>query len=265
MVKNPEQIIFRYKAGSQAYGLDTPQSDVDWRGVYLLDDPALVIDPFRYSASSQKCCDSIKDGVDEAYHEIRHFFNILYAANTNAIEMLFVDEFALTSPLFQKIRANKESLIDPHKFYKALKGYLQSETRLAIGERTGKLGGKRFEQVQKYGFSPKNFVQLFRLTFAGKYFFEHGDFPINMKRFEHRRAHLMEIKTEPECFTKEELLKEVQTAERHLDQAYKTCGETRAKQYKYDKDFVTSVMLEAYAPLINKHVPKKKGFFSFLK
>src|SRR4051812_357976 len=153
MVKN-EQVIFRYKAGSHAYGLSTLVSDTDWRGVYLLDDPALIIDPFRYTASSQKCHDSIKDGVDESYHELRHFFNILYAANTNAIEMLFVDRFVLISPLFLKIRANKEKLIDPNKFYKALKGYIQSETRLAIGERTGKLGGQRFEQVQKYGFSP---------------------------------------------------------------------------------------------------------------
>lgn len=259
-----KQIIFNYVAGSQAYGLETPASDTDFRGVFLLDDPALIIDPYRYTASSQKCVDSIKDGVDTTYHELRHFFNILHNANTNAIEMLFVEKYITSSPLFDKIRLNRNKLISPEKFYKSLKGYIMSESKLAVGDRTGKLGGKRYAQVEKHGFSPKNFVQLHRLAYAGKVFFQQGFFPVNMKKYPEFRKYLMEIKTEPECHSKMGLQVDVGVAERDLDAAYAQYAAVRSEEYRYDSNFVTEIMLEAYGPIIQKHMPKKKTFFGTL-
>lgn len=252
-------MLFNYVAGSQSYGLETPTSDVDYRGVYLLTDPTLIIDPFRYTTSSQKCEDSIKDGVDTVNYELRHFLNILRQGNTGALEMLFVENPKFSSPLFDKLRENKTKLIDPFKLYTSLKGYISSESKLAIGERTGKLGGKRYEQVTRLGFSPKNVVQLHRLAFAGTQFFLNGTFPVNMKKFTGCHEYLMRIKTKPEQFTTATLMADVRIAVKDLDEAYDVFYTDRARQYKYDQAFVTSIMLEAYVPILQQHLPKKRS------
>lgn len=68
--------------------------------------------------------------------------------------------------------------------FRCLLGYMQGERRLANGERTGQLGSKRKAHLDKYGFSPKNFTQLFRLASCGKALFEKGYFPVNMKQYD---------------------------------------------------------------------------------
>lgn len=246
-----KQLICKYIAGSQSYGLATPTSDIDYRGVYLLDDVGMILDPYKYNGSSTKCEDSIKDGVDASYHELRHFLNILRNCNTNAVEMMFNSNWELESQEWQLVQAEYLNLLDPQKFYKALKGYIQSETRLAIGERTGKLGGKRYEQVQKYGFSPKNFVQLLRLTYAGSYFFRKGAFPLDMK--DHKiHEKLMSIKTTPEKYRKEDLLQQVKYWETVLDCGYENHIGARSTQYKWNEEIATGIILKCYFPILEE-------------
>jgi predicted nucleotidyltransferase len=256
-----DQILFKYKAGSHSYGLSTPQSDIDYRGVYLIEDVGLVIDPYRFSASSQKCKDVIKDGIDECYYELRHFFHILHNANTNAVEMLFAKGNEICTPFFKKVLKNRNNFIDPEKFYKALRGYIQSEFRLAIGERTGKLGGKRYEQVVKLGFSPKNFVQLLRLCHAGTKFFETGEFLVDMTVCPYFCKELMDIKVNPQKYTKEQLQAKVQLREDLLDQAYNTYIHDRKRDFKYDSDLAAQLMVEAYQPVLG--FKSKKRFWIF--
>ena len=85
--------------------------------------------------------------------------------------------------LASTVFADRQSFIDTDNMFKCLRGYMQSELRLANGERTGQLGGKRKAQLDKYGFSPKNFVQLFRLAHAGVTLFQEGYFPVNVMPF----------------------------------------------------------------------------------
>ena len=250
-------MLCKYVAGSQSYGLATPQSDIDYRGVYVLDDVGLILDPFKYTGSRQKTEGDITLESDEMYHELRHFMNILRACNTNAVEMVFNTKWELMTPEFSHIVSNREQLIDPNKLFTSLKGYIMSELRFATGERTGKLGGKRFAQVQRLGFSPKNFVQLLRLCHAGTEFFSSGQFPVDISDKQFLRAKLLEIKCYPERFKKEDLVAEVKGAEANLDKTYHSNMVDINKKYKYDADVHADVLLKIYMPILER--AKLKG------
>ena len=74
-------LVFKVISGSTSFGLNTPTSDIDIRGVYVLP----WTDRIR-----QDVGDQIADATnDETYWEITKFFRELARANPQALEMLY--------------------------------------------------------------------------------------------------------------------------------------------------------------------------------
>ena len=250
-----------YMAGSHAYGLSTPTSDVDIRGVFALLDVGAIIDPHQYnSGKGTKFQGSIEDKEDEGYYEFRHFLNILRQGNTNAIEILFNDDWEYCNSFFKRVVDNKTRLLDSVRIYESLKGYMGSELKLALGERLGKIGGKRRAQVEKHGFSPKNFVQLIRLAYCGEQFFKTGHFPLNLEGHQIRTL-LMDIKTNPETFNKNVLIGITRTMEKVLDRAFAK----RLQTFQYDQSFANQLMVDCYAELLQHSTSKRKKWYHFFR
>lgn len=138
------------------------------------------------------------------------------------MEILFAPKtaFTLMSEVFEDIKTHRYSLINSTVLKSSLKGYVFSEIRLATGERTGQLGGKRKSALTKYGFSPKNFVQVLRLCKVGIEFFKDGQYMVNVAEFDPvYHNFLMEIKTQPENFTCEQLRQIVNVQYNKLEKA----------------------------------------------
>lgn len=92
-------LVFKVISGSTSFGLNTPTSDIDIRGVYIL--------PWE-DRIRQDAVDQIADGTnDETYWEISKFFYELSKANPQALEMLYSpDECILEGKEYlYKIRA----------------------------------------------------------------------------------------------------------------------------------------------------------------
>lgn len=80
-VREAGTLIIKIITGSTAFGLNTPKSDVDIRGVYVL--------PWK-DRLRQDVGDQISDEKnDETYWEITKFFRELAKANPQALEMLY--------------------------------------------------------------------------------------------------------------------------------------------------------------------------------
>jgi hypothetical protein len=139
-------------------------------------------------------------------------------------------------------------LLDSEIIYACLRGYMQGELRLALGERTGKLGGKRFEQLQRYGYSPKNICQLFRLGWVGRCFFKEGVFPVHIATYDSGLANLLlSIKTEPEKFKIEDLKAQALENERLLEEAYNA----RKVTYTFDLGYANQICIDTYTKILN--------------
>lgn len=91
--------IFMCVAGSHAYGLNTPESDVDFRGV--------CIPPLQYIAlRSFEQKDKWDDGADRVVFNIIKFVDLALKANPNILELLFMPDDCIlkSTSLWEVIR-----------------------------------------------------------------------------------------------------------------------------------------------------------------
>jgi hypothetical protein len=233
--------------GSHSYGLNTPASDTDYRGVFIHTEVSKIVGLDRYEHQDIKA-----GGADEFYSELRHFLNSCRKCNTQALELLYNDNWLEVTDDWKLIQEFRSSLLDTEGMYKCLKGYIFGERRLFNGERVGEAGGKRREAIEKYGFSPKNWVQLIRLSWAGIEFFKTGIFPVNVKEHNPELAEvLLEVKTNPENYSKDYLLRFVDQWETLLNFAFD--NRDKSKDFKFDSKVANNICLMLYKkPLENE-------------
>ncbi len=238
--------ILKFLGGSHSYSLNGPTSDKDVRGIFIHTEPKYILGLNRWDHQGKS---PENGGLDEMFFELRNFCSLLKKGNTQCYEILFLEpeQIDVKTPEFDLISQNREIFLDSDKLYRCLKGYIQSERNLAVGLRTGKLGGKRYEQVLKLGFSPKNFVNAFRLMTCGIEFFESGIFPVNIRKFNHIYADfLMDIKNSPENYNKKDLYHHTVVLEEQLNKAF----EEKNKTYNFNEDRVNHLIYTLYKPFL---------------
>lgn len=98
-VINNGWLIFECISGSRSYGLDTPESDVDIKGVYIL--------PKSHFYSIDYTGQVNNETNDIVYYELRRFVELLYKNNPTLLEMLNIGEkFILYKhPVFDLLKA----------------------------------------------------------------------------------------------------------------------------------------------------------------
>jgi predicted nucleotidyltransferase len=235
-------IVCKALGGSHSYGLNTPSSDTDWRGIFMHTDIHAVIGLGRFEHQQDK-----EGGKDEEMKEFRHALTLLRQANSQMVELLFIEDWAEISPLWSYTIQHRKKLISSEKLFSCLRGYMQGELRLANGERTGKLGGKRKEALDLFGFSPKNMVQLMRLAWAGTIYFSRGYFPVQIAKEDSILAGLLlDIKTCPQKFSKNQLNDMAHQWEEALARSF----ENRKVDTQFDIAFANELCLRAYGPLV---------------
>ena len=187
------------------------------------------------------------DTEDTFGWELRHFLNLLRNGNTMCLEMLYNDTWIEITSEYSYIQSFKDKLVDSHKLFKCLKGYCFSEKRLTLGERTGRLGGKRCETLKQYGYSYKNAVQFLRLCLCGKIFFQEGYFPVNISKFDEHKL-MFDIKTNPGNYNKEKIIELMDLYENDLNASYDNIKII----YKYNNSIADKLCYELYMPILNK-------------
>lgn len=80
-----DNTIWRIISGSQAYGISTPESDTDIRGLFIAP-REVVLSPFYHVEQWMSTTN------DEQIYELKKFFQLLVTNNPNIIEILFVPE-----------------------------------------------------------------------------------------------------------------------------------------------------------------------------
>lgn len=97
-IKSHDLVLLDCISGSTAYGLNTPQSDVDKRGVFFL--------PKKMFYGSSGAGQISNDSNDESYTELGRFFELLSKSNPTMIELLHTPD---------------ESIISKHALFHAIK------------------------------------------------------------------------------------------------------------------------------------------------
>ena len=83
--RDPAHCLFECVTGSRAYGTDTPESDTDIRGIFVLPRERLFGLP---RSQVEQVSD---DTNDETFYEIGRFIHLLTKNNPNILEMLYAE------------------------------------------------------------------------------------------------------------------------------------------------------------------------------
>ncbi|WP_175634926.1 DNA polymerase beta superfamily protein [Pedobacter ghigonis] len=99
-LKDQNLLLFECISGSKAYGLDTPQSDTDIKGIYYM--PKEMFFGLKYIPQISN------ESNDEVYYEIGRFVELLIKNNPNIVEILATpDECILyRDPIMNKLNIN---------------------------------------------------------------------------------------------------------------------------------------------------------------
>lgn len=107
--------IVRIKFGSHLYGTDTPESDVDYKSVYLPERREILLQRVQDSMGVRK--DKVEgqrnlpgDVDDEAY-SLQRYLALLAEGQTVAVDMLFAPEPELAAPLWYLIKGERSRLL----------------------------------------------------------------------------------------------------------------------------------------------------------
>ena len=134
-IKENNLIIYDVIYGSQAYGTNRPDSDLDKRGIFILPDSILktieTVDGFK----DQNYFFEINDGTQNVvYYELRKFLYMLSNSKPNAFEMLNVpDDCVLYKhPIMEMLLSRRDSFINK-KCYYTFTDYVRSQLQKASG------------------------------------------------------------------------------------------------------------------------------------
>lgn len=98
-------IIFEGIVGSQSYGIATPESDVDKKGVFIQDLDSIL--GFGYVEQVND------DNNDQTFYEVRRFLQLIGQNNPNILELLNLPDDCIIhkDPVFDLVLENKEKFI----------------------------------------------------------------------------------------------------------------------------------------------------------
>lgn len=127
-LKESNRIIYEIVAGSHAYGLNTPESDIDIRGFY--------INPPESYLGLQEPSKQISDKKNDiTYYSLKRAFERLMTANPNMIELLWIpnDCIKIKNPIMDKLISHRHLFISK-KCYHTHSGYAYAQIKKAKGK-----------------------------------------------------------------------------------------------------------------------------------
>ncbi len=119
------KILFKAIVGSQAYGTNTQNSDIDYKGVYAQSVEELI--GFNYK-------EQIEISKDECYYEVRRFLQLLQSANPTMMELLYMPNDCIIEkhPAFDLIVDNRARFLTK-KCLHSFGGYAIAQIKKAKG------------------------------------------------------------------------------------------------------------------------------------
>ena len=176
-------IIFEAVAGSQSYGTNTPESDLDLRGLFIL--------PQKWHLSIFNPPEEVAiDKQDIKFYELKKFITLAADANPNIIEMLWppADCIRIMTPAMEKLIANRHLFVSTKAFH-TFSGYSFSQIQKAKGQNKMVHDEGRFEPgialLQDYYINGKITADWMNRVFASnvvKAIMKGGTLPLKMAK-----------------------------------------------------------------------------------
>lgn len=119
-----EQTIVKHLAGSQAYGTSTPESDTDYRGIFLANKEFILTPFFKVKEVS----DTSEE--DTKFYEVNQYLSLYTEANPNILESLWVkpEHIVESTEIYDYLRSFNQQLLSS-KIAHSYSGYAYNQVK----------------------------------------------------------------------------------------------------------------------------------------
>lgn len=169
-------ILLKGVVGSTAYGLATPESDVDYMGVYM--EPKETFLGLRLVQEKDFTVHNTSDELDTTYHEVGKFLRLALKSNPSIMELLW-----LPNVLYTEISDFGLELLDCRHWFasaplvkSAYLGYATQQFKLL--ERDGNFGSDMKKRTEKHA------RHLYRLLLQGFELYRTGELSVQLDAFD---------------------------------------------------------------------------------
>lgn len=132
------RLIFKVRTGSQLYGLQRPESDIDYGGVFIPKSEYILglkkVDEVDSSTKSSAAgTRNTADDVDDKVYALPKYLHLALDNNPNIVEFLFAtpENILVNSPEWQDLVANRDKIVSQN-VYNKFKGYAASQKKKLI-------------------------------------------------------------------------------------------------------------------------------------
>lgn len=164
-------------SGSHAYGLADEYSDLDYIGV-VVPPKEFILGLNKWEHWNPKP-GTLEGGIDVSIYSLDKFIRLLYKQNPNIVETLFFYPSVLlyeSTDFTSRIVDNRDQFATL-KLLKAIKGFANGELqRLKAGGSTRKMGAKRREAVEEFGYNVRAASHVLRLLFTANNWLRYGNY-----------------------------------------------------------------------------------------
>jgi len=110
------KIIIKAMAGSHLFGTSTPQSDKDYKGVFIPTAEEILTGDYSESVSTttgQHDSKNSKEDIDIELYSVKKFFKMIRRGDTAALELLFTPEHLILEkdPMWDYIMEHRDKLL----------------------------------------------------------------------------------------------------------------------------------------------------------
>ena len=165
-------VVLEGVAGSVAYGLDTENSDIDIKGVYLL--PTADVLSIRHNPEKTTKNNTDPDWV---YYEIGKFMKLVAGGNPTVSELLWLDSYTHMTPIGELLVENRNIFLSTKAVMNAYRGYAMGQAQdLSRRQLEGKDG---YDSALKNRFA-KHTRHCFRLLLQARQLLETGHLTVKV-------------------------------------------------------------------------------------
>jgi len=206
----PAYLAYLTLTGSRAYGLETPDSDYDYRGVYV--PPLVSMIEGLGKAEVLNIPGVVKDDV--VLYPIHQFLKLAGQSNPNILDLLFApdDCVVVNHDRFNSLVRSRRKEFLIRDLHLRIKGFAQSMLTKMLSGGTRDLGAKRKQDIEEHGYSTKNAMHLIRLLHMGIETIRTGEY--NVRRTTDRDI-LMQVRRGE--ITEDQVLQLAEMLTRNLD------------------------------------------------
>lgn len=170
------EIILQGIVGSTAYGLDTPESDKDYLGVYMADPVQLL----GWEASKVLNSTIVTSDPDSALHELYKFCGNAAKCNPTMLELLYLPGYTIATEAGRELVDLRYAFLSEERVRKAYAGYVTSQAdRLLRRSQDGQKGfdPKLAKRTHKHG------RHCYRLLIQGRQLLSEGIITVDVSEY----------------------------------------------------------------------------------